>query len=46
MAFIIGQGHVLDVLEHPNQQRHGGQQILVVQRDDYVYLVPFVEDDN
>ena len=34
------------ILEHPNQQRYGGQRIFVVQRDDYVYLVPFVEDDK
>jgi hypothetical protein len=44
------QGHVLDILEHPNQQRYGGQRIFVVQRDDYLYLVlylvPFVEDDG
>ena len=46
IVFLIGQGHVLDVLEHPNQQRYGGQRIFVVQRDDYVYLVPFVEDDK
>ena len=46
IVFLIGQGHLLDVLEHPNQQRYGGQQIFVVQRDDYVYLVPFVEDDK
>jgi hypothetical protein len=38
--------HVLDILEHPNQQRYGGQRIFVIQRDDYVYLVPFVEDDR
>jgi hypothetical protein len=25
---------------------YGGQRIFVVQRDDYVYLVPFVEDDK
>ena len=45
--FLIGQGHVLDILEHPNQQRYGGQRIfVVVQRDDDVYLVPLVEDDK
>ena len=37
---------MLDILEHRNQQRYGGQRIFVVQRDDYVYLVPFVEDDK
>jgi hypothetical protein len=46
IVFLIGHGHVLDILEHPNQQRCGGQRIFVVQRDDYVYLVPFVEDDK
>jgi uncharacterized DUF497 family protein len=46
IVFLIGQGHVLDILEHPNQQRYGGQRIFVIQRDDYVYLVPFVEDDK
>ena len=37
---------MLDILEHPNQRRYGGQRIFVVQRDDYVYLVPFIEDDK
>jgi uncharacterized DUF497 family protein len=46
IVFLVGQGHVLDILEHPNQQRYSGQRIFVVQRDDYVYLVPFVEDDR
>ena len=46
IVFLIGQGHVLDILEHPNRQRYVGQRIFVVQRDDYVYLVPFVEDDR
>ena len=43
IVFLIGQGRVLDILEHPNQQRSGGQRIFAVQRDDYVYLVPFVK---
>jgi hypothetical protein len=34
IVFLIGQGHVLDILEHPNQQRYGGQRIFIVQRDD------------
>ena len=46
IVFLIERGGLLDVLEHPNQERYGGQQVFVVQRDDYVYLVPFVEDDK
>ena len=46
IVFHIGRGDLLDILEHPNIERHRGQRILVVQRDDYVYLVPFVEDER
>jgi hypothetical protein len=34
----------LDILEHPNRDRYAGLRIFVVQRDEYVYLVSFVED--
>ena len=46
IVFHIERGDVLDILEHPNRARYAGQQIFVVQRDDYVYLVPFVEDEK
>ncbi len=40
----IEQGAVLDVLNHPNQEKYPGQRIFVVQMYDYVWLAPFVED--
>lgn len=46
VVFHIERGDVLDVLEHPNPERYAGQRIFVVRRDEYVYLVPFVEDDQ
>jgi uncharacterized DUF497 family protein len=46
IVFLIAKGDLLDVLEHPNQQRYRGQRIFVVRRDDYVCLVPFVEDER
>ena len=45
VAFHMARGDLLDVLEHPNQERYRGQRIFVVNVDDYVYLVPFVEDE-
>ena len=42
----IAQGEVLDLLEHPNQERYAGQKIFVVEIDGYVYLVPFVETEE
>lgn len=38
----IEQGGVVDVVEHPNQERYGGQRIYVVDVEEYLYLVPFV----
>ena len=38
----IEQGGLLDVLEHPNQDRYPGQNIYVVEILGYVHLVPFV----
>jgi hypothetical protein len=40
------RGDVLDTIEHPNQDRYPGQKIAVIRIDDYVYLVPYVENDE
>jgi hypothetical protein len=46
IVFYIEMGFLLDVLQHPNQEKYKGQRVFVVQIDDYVYLIPFVEDDR
>ena len=46
ILFHIENGDVLDILEHPNQNQYEGQSIFVVLVDDYVHLVPFVEDET
>lgn len=46
VVFHIERGDLLDVLEHPNPDRDAGQRLFVVRREDYVYLVPFVEDEH
>ena len=38
----IEQGGLVDVLEHPNQDRYPGQLVYVVEIDDYMHLVPLV----
>lgn len=42
----IEQGHVLDLVAHPNQDKYPLQRIFVVNVGGYAYLVPFVEDDR
>ena len=44
VVLAIAEGGLLDVLEHPNQERYGGQRLFVVDVDGYAVLVPFVED--
>jgi uncharacterized DUF497 family protein len=39
----IERGDVLDLVEHPNQKKYPGQQIIVIEINQYAYLVPFVE---
>jgi uncharacterized DUF497 family protein len=46
VVFYIEQGFLLDVLEHPNQEKYKGQMIFVVEIENYAYLVPFIEDER
>ena len=46
VVVAIGSGGLLDILAHPNQAKYPRQRILVVAADDYVYLVPFVEEEG
>jgi uncharacterized DUF497 family protein len=46
IVFEISSGNELAVLEQPNQEKYPGQRISMVQVDDYVCAVPFVETDT
>ena len=46
IVFHIERCDLLDILEHPNAERYAGRRIFVVRREDYVDLVPFVEDEH
>ena len=45
VVFHIERGDLLDILEHPNLDRYAGQRMFVVRREEYVFIVPFVEDE-
>lgn len=44
IVFSISRNGLMDILEHPDQQRYPGQRIFIVNVDDYAYIVPFIED--
>ncbi|MDM7937401.1 MAG: toxin [Cyanobium sp. CZS 48M] len=46
VVVAIETGDLLDVQEHPNQQRYPGQRILVVRLHGYIHLVPMIETEE
>ncbi len=46
LIWLINDGYLIDILDHPDQQKYPGQSIFVVDIEGYVWLVPYVEDDD
>ncbi len=42
IVVAIEEDHLLDILEHPNKERYPNQLLLIVEVEDYVYVVPCV----
>lgn len=42
----VESGYLLDSYDHPNQKRYPGQKIMVVEIENYAYLVPYVRDEE
>ena len=46
VIIALAEGAVLDIIEHPKQEKYPNQKIFVVELHGYAYLVPFVEDEE
>jgi hypothetical protein len=46
VVFFIERGEILDDYLHPNQKAYPGQRIMVISVANYVYLVPYVENED
>jgi hypothetical protein len=46
VIFHIEHGGLLDIVEHPKQEKYKGQRMFIVSIDDYAYLVPFIESED
>jgi uncharacterized DUF497 family protein len=44
VVFHIQNGDVLDVIKHPNAARYPKQNIIVLNMEGYIYLVPYVKE--
>jgi uncharacterized DUF497 family protein len=43
VVVYIQQGEILDIVEHPTPEKYPNQRMFVLNIDEYVYLVPYVE---
>lgn len=46
VVIYIEKGNLLDILQHPDQDTYPGQRMMVININDYAYLVPYVELEN
>lgn len=46
VIFFIENGGLLDEIAHPNSISYPNQRMFVVAIDGYVYLIPYVENDE
>ncbi|MFH1672582.1 MAG: BrnT family toxin [Pseudomonadota bacterium] len=46
VVLLMEKGGILDTIENPNQEKYPRQKIAVLMIDTYVYLVPYVENNE
>lgn len=46
IVYSIAAGNELAAYRHPNREKYPNQKISVVLVDDYVYVVPYMQDGN
>jgi uncharacterized DUF497 family protein len=46
VVFYIQQGSLLDDIKHPNSNRYPNQRVFVVDIKGYVFLVPYIENQD
>lgn len=46
ILIAVGEGDILDIIEHPNKNKYPRQKIFIIRLYEYAYLVPFAEDEE
>lgn len=46
VAVAMIEGKVLATIPHPNKKRYPNQRIYIIELRDYIYVVPFMEDEK
>jgi len=46
VVILMERGDVLEIIEHPNQDKYPGQRIAIISINDYAYLAPYVQESE
>jgi len=46
IVLAIVSGDLIDRVKHPNPEKYPNQRVFLVKIEDYIYSVPYVEDDE
>lgn len=46
IIICLRNNKILDLLDNPNQDKYAGQKMLIVEINNYAYLVPYVETED
>ena len=46
VVLAIESGNLVDRIKHPNPARYPNQRVFLVKIEDYIYSVPYIEDDD
>ena len=46
VVVLMERKEVLDIIEHPNQDKYPAQKIAMVKIGDYAYLVPYMQESE
>ncbi len=46
IVLAISQNKIIDIYDHPNQEKYPGQKIFEIEFNDYIYLIPYIETEN
>ena len=46
VLFLIEKGDIMDIVENPNQEKYPRQKYFLLELNNYIYYVPFAEDDE
>ncbi len=46
VAEFIKEGKIIEVIEHPNQEKYPNQNIMIMNIANYIYMIPYVETND